>query len=167
MKLVLSEVSNMKKLFILFLCFSLLFCSCVNKGMFNVGNPMSKIDKQYTPYGDWNFLRAYEINKEHVIVVHDYKNIKKTVTFSSDRKCILNEDVALINNFSINFFFNMKFDEVKLSIGQPHVDIGSGSYRPSYITEDAYLISFGVNHNVISSVFKYDLLTGDIIDLCY
>lgn len=124
---------------------------------------MNEINSQHTPYISINSLSAYLINENCFISIQENGNIQKTVEFSFDRQCLYSEGIELIKDENMEQFVDMEFDVVKEKIGQPHIDIGSGFYIPAYITEDAYLISFDLEDEIVFRITKRDLLTNRIV----
>ena len=86
------------------------------------------------------------------------------VEFSSDRKCRRIQGFDLVNNSDISQFLNVDFNELTEEISQPHVDVGSGFYIPAYITEDANLVCFELENEIVIEVIQRDLFTNKIVD---
>lgn len=86
------------------------------------------------------------------------------VEFSSDRKCRRIQGSDLVNNSDISQFLNVDFNELTEKIDQPHVDVGSGFYIPAYITEDANLVCFELENEIVIEVIQRDLFTNKIVD---
>lgn len=59
---------------------------------------------------------------------------------------------------------NVNFNELTEEIGQPHVDVGSGFYIPAYVTEDANLVCFELENEIVIEVIQLDLFTNKIVD---
>ncbi len=59
---------------------------------------------------------------------------------------------------------NVDFNELTEEIGQPHVDVGSGFYIPAYVTEDANLVCFELENELVIEVIQLDLFTNKIVD---
>ncbi len=59
---------------------------------------------------------------------------------------------------------NVNFNELTEEIGQPHVDVGSGFYIPAYVTEDANLVCFELENELVIEVIQLDLFTNKIVD---
>lgn len=154
----------MKRIIALLLFVTILFSACSSSHKFEVGESMNKINNQYTPYITINTLSVYEINKNYLITIDDGSIIRKLVEFSFERKCHRIQGFDLIKNGDINQFLNMNFNELIEKIGQPHVDVGSGFYIPAYVTEDANLICFELENEIVFEVIKRDLLTNKIVD---
>lgn len=106
---------------------------------------------------------AYEIDGSYLVVVEDSDIVEKLVEFSSERKCKRAENIKPIKDVNIDQFLNINIEDAKKMLGQPHADIGSGFYIPAYITEDANLISFQIENDIIFEVIKRDLITNRII----
>lgn len=70
----------------------------------------------------------------------------------------------MVNNSDISQFLNVDFNELTEKIGQPHVDVGSGFYIPAYITEDANLVCFELENEIVIEVIQRDLFTNKIVD---
>lgn len=59
---------------------------------------------------------------------------------------------------------NVNFNELTEEIDQPHVDVGSGFYIPAYVTEDANLVCFELENELVIEVIQLDLFTNKIVD---
>lgn len=59
---------------------------------------------------------------------------------------------------------NVDFNELTEEIGQPHVDVGSDFYIPVYVTEDANLVCFELENEIVIEVIQLDLFTNKIVD---
>lgn len=59
---------------------------------------------------------------------------------------------------------NVNFNELTEEIGQPHVDVGSGFYIPAYVTEDANLVCFELENEIVIEIIQLDLFTNKIVD---
>lgn len=154
----------MKRIIALLLFVTIIFSACSCSHKFEVGESMSKINNQYTPYITINALSVYEISENYLITIDDGSIIQKLVEFSIERKCRRIQGFDLIKNCDINQFLNMNFNKLIEKIGQPHVDVGSGFYIPAYVTEDANLICFELENETVFEVIKRDLLTNKIVD---
>lgn len=155
---------TMKKIIAFLFIVTILFSACSSNHKFRVGESMSNINKQYTSYITINTLSVYKINENYLITIDDCDIIQKLVEFSSDRKCRRIQGLSLIKNNDINQFLNVNFNKLTEEIGQPHVDIGSGFYIPAYITEDANLICFELENEIVIEVIQRDLLTNKIVN---
>lgn len=154
----------MKKIIVVLLLVIVLFSGCTNSFSFEVGERMSNIKSEHTPYITINALSVYEIKGNYWIVINNTEGIvEKLVEFSPERKSIKVQGLDLIKNEDVNSFLNIDVKELKEKYGQPHVDIGSGFYIPAYITQDAYLICLGLENDVVVEVIKRDLITNDIV----
>ena len=58
---------------------------------------------------------------------------------------------------------NVNFNELTEEIGQPHVDVGSGFYIPAYVTEDANLVCFELENELVIEVIQLDLFKNKIV----
>ncbi len=153
----------MKRIISLLLLVILLFSGCMSNDDYIKGDKMSEINNKHTPYIALNTLSAYEIDGNYLVVVEDSGIVQKLAEFSSERKCKRVQKIKLIKEVDINQFLNMNVETLKKMLGQPHADIGSGFYIPAYITEDANLISFQIENDIVFEVIKRDLITNKII----
>lgn len=156
--------SIMKKLIAFLVLVTVLFAACSHSHKSEVGDSMNNINNQYTSYITLNALSVYETGKSYFITIDDGKIIQKLAEFSPDRNCLRIQGFDLIKNCHLNQFLSINFNELTEKLGQPHVDIGSGFYIPSYITEDAYLICFELENDVIIDIIKRDLLANQIVN---
>ena len=72
--------------------------------------------------------------------------------------------LEFIKDEELEHFLNLNFNEIIKKFGQPHVDVGSGFYLPAYITEDADLICFELENDIVVDVIKRDLFTNEITE---
>lgn len=129
-----------------------------------VGDSIRSINKQRMPYISINVLSVYKVNENYLIIVADGEIVQKLVEFSSDRKCRRIQGFDLVNNSDISQFLNVDFNELTEEISQPHVDVGSGFYIPAYVTEDANLVCFELENEIVIEVIQRDLFTNKIVD---
>lgn len=81
----------------------------------------------------------------------------KEVEFSPDRVVVRAVLVEPIKCDNYQELLNCSLDDVKSVFGEPHFDEGSGFYIPSYITEDAHILSLYPNDDgIIEGVFLND-----------
>lgn len=120
-------------------------------------SPPQNADPQYSIFP----ISVYETDKCYIIVV-SADGIG--AEFSKDRQCIAYFETIPIKSKEIHDYLNKKFSFVEESLGKYHVDVGSGFFIPSYITQDGYLICFHVDDNYITYVQKIDLFTGEYVE---
>lgn len=154
----------MKRIIVFLVFVTIIFSACSSGYRFEVGESMSKINNQYTPLITINALSVYEISENYLMTIDDGGIIQKLVEFSPDRKCHRIQGLDLIKNDDIEQFLNINFNQLIENWGQPHVDVGSGFYIPAYVSEDANLICFELENNIVIEVIKRDLLTNKIVD---
>ena len=144
----------MKRFAILLVLLAILFSACAT----------SVFDDLPAPQYRHNSVSVYLLDEAYFVVLEDYTDhgvIKRWVKYTAERTCKEKENLNLISNYDSERFVNMPFDEVTQMLGQPHCDYGSGQYIPSYATEDAYLLCMIVNNEIVTGVFKLDLVTGE------
>lgn len=152
----------MKKAVILILLFVLPFSSCKSESKFMVGDLMDGLNS--TPYIVLNSLYAYKSNDNYLIVVSNDGKAEKMVEFSANRKSNNICGLKLVKSENIRQYIGISIEEMTDKLGQPHVDIGSGFYIPSYITENAYLLSFEIENGIIFEVLKRDLFSNELVE---
>lgn len=80
-----------------------------------------------------------------------------SVEFTTDRIVVRTHHIEPIKCDNYQELLNCSFDDVKSMFGEPHFDDGSGFYIPSYITEDAHILSLFPNEDgIIEGVFLSD-----------
>lgn len=154
----------MKKALILILLFVLPFSSCKSKSEWMIGDSMNEFYKKSTPYIALNSLYAFKINDNYLIVIDNDGRAEKIVEFSANRKSNYVCGLELVQSESIKQYVGINVDELKEKLGQPHTDIGSGFYIPSYVTENGYLLSFEIENNIVFEVLKRDLLFNELVE---
>ena len=158
------EGTVMKKIIIVLLLIVLFLSGCKNNSDIRIGDSMSEINNQQTPFIFLNSLSVFRTNNTYTIVVEKSGTAQKIAEFSSDRKCRTVQGLALVKNEDINWYLGKSLYELKEEFGEVHADIGSGFYIPAYITENGYLICFEVENDIVYEVVKRDLLTDVIVD---
>lgn len=129
----------------------------------NVVNTYDTININQCVY-NINSLSVYQLNDKYKIIIEKY-NGQKTVSFTNDREAIDTVDIELQDIDDLSMFLGMNINEVKQQLGEVHVDIGSGFYIPSYVTSDAYLVSFRLEEDgVIDYVIKRDIFNGNVVE---
>ena len=148
-----------------FLLFMTVFlAACSNPCRFEVGEPLSRIRGQYTPCIVMNALSAYRDGGACRVIIEDGGTIQKLAEFSADRTVCRTQGLDLVERGDIARFLHIGWDELTEMLGPPHADIGSGFSIPAYVTEDAYLMSFGREDGVVTEVTLRDLLRGGIAE---
>ena len=149
----------MKRNIVIFLFILILFSGCSNVK----SEQVSMIKNKYKPCITINALTVYKTEDNYFISI-DYHDNYKTVEFTFDRKCNQSNGLKLIKDEELEHFLNLNFNEIIKKFGQPHVDVGSGFYLPAYITEDADLICFELENDIVVDVIKRDLFTNEITE---
>lgn len=154
----------MKKIVVFLLAAAILFSACSGRQKVSVGESISSIHKQYTPYLTINPLSAYEIGGNYWMTIDDGDTVQKLTEFSPDRTCLRTQGLRLIEINDICQLLNVSVDSLTEKLGQPHADIGSGFSVPAYITENADLICFELENGIVVEIILRDLFTGEIVD---
>ena len=154
----------MKKNIIVLLLIVLTLSGCKNNSNIRIGDSMSSINSQQTPFIFLNSLSVFRTNNTYTTVVEKNGMAQKIVEFSSDRKCRTAQGLVLVKDEDINWYLDKSLHELKEKFGEVHTDIGSGFYIPAYITENGYLIYFEVENDIVYEVMKLDLLTNVIVE---
>lgn len=153
----------MKNIIVLLLMI-LTLSGCQKNTNIQIGDSMTMIDNQQTPFIFLNSLSVFRTDNTYTIVVEKNGVAQKIVEFSSDRKCRTVQGLVLVKNEDINQYLDKSLNELKEKFGEVHADIGSGFYVPAYITENGYLIYFEVENDIVYEVVKRDLLTDVIVE---
>lgn len=157
----------MKRIIILLVVISVLFSGCGNSFEIKIGDNMDIVNDNYSPYLLLNSLYGYNINNNYVFIIVDCNIVKKLVEFSADRKVVSSYNLDLISSDDFNKYLGININKLIEVFNQPHVDIGSGFYLPSYITNDANLITFDFKDETVYGVTKRDLLTNRVEHIDY
>ena len=157
---------NVKKILLFLLSMMIFLSACSNKDKYKieVGESMNNINSQYRPHITMGALSVYKTGGNYLIIIEDDGMVQKLVEFSSDRTCLYIQGLDLIKSGNLNRLMNNTFNELREKIGSPHVDIGSGFYIPAYVTEDANLVCFELEDEIITGIIQRDLLTNKIVD---
>lgn len=125
---------------------------------------MDIINKYHTSYLNINSLSGYKADNKYYIIVENDGIVESLAVFSHERKCCQTQGITLVKDDDIQQYLNKPFGEIEEEIGIPHLDLGSGFYIPSYITENAYLISLELVDGFVSEVIKRDLIENNITE---
>ena len=111
------------------------------------------------PYLEHIGLQARLENGIYIISLSHPDDKAKYIHFSVARKVIGNKNVSPITLEDPSDLVGCFLEDIILKYGEPHADIGSGFYIPSYITDAAFLVSFRLDDaNCVSNVYVEDLL---------
>lgn len=150
----------MKKILVtVLILLSAFFVGCTQNNGIMPGKSIKAINEKYTPTICFNFLSVFKIEDKYRVVIHDDYVIEKTVDFSSDREYSDMHGLIPVKIENLKTYLNLSIDEIEKELGEPHVDIGSGFYIPSYITDNGYMVRF--RDDPVSFIEKVDLLTGE------
>ena len=154
----------MKKILSILLISVLTLSGCSDNNKISIGSSISKINAQHKNFIFLNSIIVYKKSDIFIVVVEKNGLVDKIVEFSSKRNSLHVEGLSLLQIDNINQYLNKDVDEIINNLGEIHADIGSGFYIPSYITSDAYLISFVIEDHKIVEVIKRDLLSNTIVE---
>ena len=94
------------------------------------------------------FIISYQTNNEK----------SEIILFSDNRTLISNTSYILEQSIDFDGCIGNKFSDIMQKLGPHYIDIGSGLFLPSYITDNGILISFVVQDGYITDLFTTDLL---------
>jgi len=109
-----------------------------------------------------NTITVCKHNDGYVATISNGHAIK-TVSFTNNREVTSVENIELIEQNSFEQYVTKKYDEVIADLGEPHTDIGSGFYIPTYLTSNARLVSFYIENECVSAIWIRDLFSGEVI----
>lgn len=148
-----------KRISVFLLCV-LLCTACSKTGL----SRWDWIGPDTTPIKDYIGLAVYEHDGIYTVSVNEYGPITKCVDFTAQRDMLYAFGVDPIYPGDLKAFIGMRWDEVENLLGEYHSSIGSGFFRPVYITADCCLIVFAPYMDIIQSVTKLDLQTGEVVE---
>lgn len=154
----------MKKGIAFLFAVAILLTACSGGDPFKIGKSISDLHKQYTAYLTMSPLSAYKVGENYFITIADGDTIQKMAEFSPDRECLRAEGLEPIKSENCNQFLNLSLKELTEKLGQPHMDVGSGFSIPAYMTEDANLICFELENEIVIEVIQRDLLSNEIVN---
>ena len=155
----------MKRKIVIFLIMCILcsFTSCINGESATKEEPyIDVINKSEQKILELNTLAVLMENEEYTIIIHDYTTVKKTAKFTAERNFTIVNGMTLQNFDTLKSYIGMNISQIEEIFGDPHTDIGSGFYIPTYVTTDAFLVSFSLNNDKVAGITKWDLLTGKV-----
>lgn len=111
------------------------------------------------PYLWYPSLSARDEQGVYIITVSKYGNRDKFVHFSDEREILKTNGITPLDIEDPQAFVGMEWSDIIAQYGQPHADVGSGFSIPSYITNNAVLITFDFDDNdIVTEVFTEDLM---------
>lgn len=108
-------------------------------------------------------LNVLKKNGQFIVKISE----EKEVIFDSQRNAVEIKGIELKEINNIYSYLGKEYDKINMTLGTRHLDAKDAQkkYYPSYITKDAYLISFVANErDDIYKVQKTDLLTNELVD---
>lgn len=147
--------------FVLLVCCIITGCN-LNESI-EIGDSIMKI-KYDEKIVDLNTLVVVKNGGNYIVLIHNGRDILKKVEFDSNRNVLETKNVQLKESHDLNKYLNEPFEKIVEVLGEEHADIGSGFYKPSYITTDGYLLIFSVEDGSITDVAKLDLLSNKFVD---
>lgn len=154
----------MKRTLIVIFLVLLTLSGCSENNKISIGDSMSKINNNQTPFITLNSLTVFQEDNIYTVIISENGTVQKKVEFSSDRKNQNTQGLTLLKIKNTSQYLGKNIDELKAELGEFHADIGSGFYIPSYIAEDGYLICFQLENNTVFEVKKRDLFTNSIVE---
>ena len=125
-----------------------------------------EINEQEQPLYNAYPIKVFYDEQVYTIVILKNDNVIKGVQYSANRIPCNTVGLDLISHGEISSYLGITIDDVEADLGEYHIDIGSGGFLPSYLTEDGYLLVFSVNRStkVVERVGTIDLFTGESVE---
>ena len=125
-----------------------------------------EINEQEQPLYNAYPIKVFYDEQVYTIVILKNDNVIKGVQYSTNRIPCNTVGLDLISHGEISSYLGITIDDVEADLGKYHIDIGSGGFLPSYLTEDGYLLVFSVNRStkVVERVGTIDLFTGESVE---
>ena len=124
----------MKKIIIVSLLVVLTLSGCKNNSNIRIGDSMSMINNQQTPFIFLNSLSVFRTNNMYTIVVEKNGEAQNIVEFSSDRKCCTVQGLVLVKDEDINRYLDKSLNELTEKFGEVHADLYSCLYYREWIS---------------------------------
>lgn len=111
-------------------------------------------------------VNTYLSDKDYCVAIFENGEPIKCVVFSNTRQPIRSIGIIPVTNSELQRYLGQSLTEIENELGAYHVDIGSGGFMPSYLTEDGCLIVFSINRdtNIVERAGKLDLFTGESVE---
>lgn len=154
----------MKKGIVVIILVFLVLSGCAENNGLLIGDSMSNINNLYIPFISLNSLTVFQEDNTYMVVISENGTVQKKAEFSSDRKVCNVQGLTLLKIENLNQYLGKNINELKITLGEFHADVGSGFYIPAYITEDAFLICFQTENDIIFEVIKRDLLSNSVVE---
>lgn len=119
-----------------------------------------------TPIFSMPTVSVYQKNAQYYIAIKDKKG-EETVraVFLPTRVADKTYNLDLIENADCETFLGLSLTEIEEKYGAFHTDVGSGFFSPAYITEDGYLVVFGLDgDDCVRLVTQCDLIEGSVAE---
>lgn len=110
------------------------------------------------PYLYYGSLSAKQMTRKYVITVSTMDRRNKAVHFSDEREVLKTKGIEPLKTEDWQNLVGRRMQDIVEQYGEPHADVGSGFYIPSYITEDAYLVLICLDEENVSEIIIEDLL---------
>ena len=110
----------------------------------------------YYKDGQYYVCNGFEDVIEEYLIFSKNRTLLRKVNFEYEP---LNPNIVDSPD-TLRSFLGKNMDDIEDILGTYHFDLASGISKPSYITSDAYLITFVLFNEEISVAAKTDLLTG-------
>ena len=152
--------NNMKRtLFFLTIVFQgIISVSCIAA---KTGNSMYDLD--YKLSLQLGQLSVYESSTRCLVRINKNNGIISEAEFSLDRQCIRNKGITLITLDDLQNCLGVELANIIDIVGPPHADTGSGFYIPTYVCENAKLLTLMLNkEETVIGITVQDLLTNQI-----
>lgn len=110
-----------------------------------------------------NAVSDFKNDNDFKIVINDATERQQEVNFDLNRNCVKTTGIKAIK-WNNDISPGDSFDLVKKKYGKDYFDIGSGFFIPTYITDEAYFVSFQLENNVVVNTIIRDAFNGKIIN---
>lgn len=115
-------------------------------------------------YGE---LCAFHNDGELTVLANRNEKVEMAAVYNSRRQVIRAIMLTPCSIDNIRQYVGKSYNELQEMLGSYHMNTGEGFFIPSYLTADGYAVCFGVQDNVIWYVQKYDLFTGESVEIYY
>ena len=110
-------------------------------------------------------LRVY-CEDDRIIVLSDSNgHFEFAVVYDASRTVRTAINCDPISNADGQQFIDLPYDTLQKKIGEYHINTGEGFFTPSYLTTDGYVLCFRLMDNTVWLAQKYDLFTGESVEL--
>ena len=128
-----------------------------------VGDKIKGVKKSMTMLYQEASLCTFNEEDNYLVVIHNGNNIQKVARYSPQRVLLESNGFTPIMMIDCAKYLHTRFESIVEQFGEMHLDTGSGSFIPSFLTNDAYLYCFYVEDSFVTGIIQKDLFSNMVV----